>query len=49
MITPPSRNGLATTFVHLHKADVPVKAVKVATAPTAGSAQRMKDLQNEEI
>jgi hypothetical protein len=25
MTTSPSRNELATTFVHLHKADVPVK------------------------
>jgi hypothetical protein len=49
MITSPSRNGLATTFVHLHKADVPVKDVEVSTAPTASSPQGMKDLQTEEI
>jgi hypothetical protein len=49
MITPPSRNDLATTFVHLHKADVPVKVVNVSTASTAGTAQRMKDLQTKEI
>jgi hypothetical protein len=30
-------------------ADVPVKVVNVSTAPTAGTAQRMKALQNEEI
>ena len=49
MITSPSQNELATTFVHLHKADVPVKVVKVSTAPTAGVIQEMKDLQTEEI
>jgi hypothetical protein len=40
---------LATTFVHLHEADVPIKIVKVSTAPTAGVIQEMKDLQTEEI
>ena len=30
-------------------ADVPVKAVKIPTAPTAGVNQEMKDLQTEEI
>jgi hypothetical protein len=49
MITSPSRNGLVTTFVPLHKADVSVKVVNVSTAPTAGTVQRMKDLQTEEI
>jgi hypothetical protein len=49
MTTSPSRNELATTFVHLHKGDVPVKVVNVPTASTAGTAQRMKDLQTEEI
>jgi hypothetical protein len=49
MITSPSRNDLATTFVHLYKADVPVEVVNVSTASTAGTAQRMKALQNEEI
>jgi DNA gyrase inhibitor GyrI len=37
---------LATTLVHLHNSDVPVKVVNLSTAPTA---QRMKGLQNEEI
>jgi hypothetical protein len=37
---------LATTFVRLHNTDVPVKIVNVSTAPTAGTTQRMKDLQN---
>jgi hypothetical protein len=46
MITTPSRNGLATGFVHLHNTDVPVKVVNVSTAPTAGTSQKMKDLQN---
>ena len=45
----PSRNDLATTFVHLHNADVPVKAVKIPPAPTARVIQEMKDLQTEEI
>ncbi|MDQ3603896.1 MAG: hypothetical protein M3385_08575, partial [Actinomycetota bacterium] len=49
MITSPSQNDLATTFVNLHKGDVPVKVVNVSTAPTARTAQRMKDLQTEEI
>jgi hypothetical protein len=49
MITSPSRNGLVTTFVHLHNADVPVKVVIVSAAPTAGVIQEMKDLQTEEI
>jgi hypothetical protein len=49
MITPPSRKALATTFDHLRKGDVPVKAVNVSTASTVGTAQRMKDLQTEEI
>jgi hypothetical protein len=49
MITSPSQNVLATTFVHLHKTDVPVKVVNVSTAPTAGVIQEMKDLQTEEI
>jgi hypothetical protein len=49
MITSPSRNGLVTTFVHLHKADVPVKVVNVSTAPTARVIQEMKVLQTEEI
>jgi hypothetical protein len=40
---------LVTTFVHLHKADVPVKVINVSTAPTAGVIQEMKDLQTEEI
>lgn len=40
---------LSTTFVHLHKAEVPVKVVNVSTAPTAGVIQEMKDLQTEEI
>ena len=39
MITSPSQNELATTLVHLHKADVPVRVVKVSTAPTAGVIQ----------
>jgi hypothetical protein len=46
MITSPSRDDLAITFVHLYKADVPVEVVNVSTA---GTAQRMKALQNEEI
>src|SRR5829696_6191819 len=49
VITLPSRNEWATTFVDLHQADVPIKVVKVSTAPTAGTAQSMKDLQTEEI
>jgi hypothetical protein len=49
MITSPSRNELATTFVHLRKAYVPLKVVNVSTAPTAGVIQEMKDLQPEEI
>jgi hypothetical protein len=49
MINSPSRNGLATTFVDLHKSDVPVMDVNVSTAPTAGVIQEMKDLQTEEI
>jgi hypothetical protein len=49
MITSPSRNGLATIFVHPHNADVPVKVVNVSTAPTAGVIQEMNDLQTEEI
>jgi hypothetical protein len=40
---------LATTFVHLHKADVPIKIVNVSPAPPAGVIQEMKDLQTEEI
>ena len=40
---------LATTFVHLHKGDVPVMVVNVSTASTAETTQRMKDLQTEEI
>jgi hypothetical protein len=39
----------ATTFVHLHKVDIPVKVVNVSIAPTAGTVQRMKDLLTEEI
>jgi hypothetical protein len=49
MITLPSRNGLATGFVRLHQADVPVKVVKIPPAPTAGTAQRIRALQTEEI
>jgi hypothetical protein len=49
MITLPSRYDSATTFVHLHNADVPVKVVNVSTAPTARVIQEMKDLQNEQI
>jgi hypothetical protein len=45
MTTSPSRNDLATTFVHLHNTDVPVKVIEVSTAPIAGTVQRMKDLQ----
>src|SRR5215211_3790669 len=49
MITSPSRNGLVTTFVDLHKADVPVKVVNVSTAPTAVNQGSMKALPTEEI
>jgi hypothetical protein len=49
MTTSPSRNDLATTFVHPHKTDVPVKIVNVSTAPTVGVIQEMKGLQTEEI
>src|SRR5918998_745964 len=49
MTTSPSRKDLATGSICLHKADVPAKAVKVSTAPTAGVIQEMKDLQTEEI
>jgi hypothetical protein len=40
---------LATGFVRLHQADVPVKVVKIPPAPTAGTAQRIRALQTEEI
>src|SRR5919107_1173299 len=49
MTTSPSRKDLATGSICLHKADVPAKAFKVSTAPTAGVIQEMKDLQTEEI
>jgi len=49
MNTSPSRNGLVTTFIDLHNADVPVKVVNVSAAPTAGVIQEMKDLQTEDI
>jgi hypothetical protein len=45
MTTSPSRNDLATGFFHLHKADVPVKVVKIPPAPIAGVIQEMKVLQ----
>jgi hypothetical protein len=49
MITSPSRNELATTLVHLHKADVPVKVVKVSTAPTADTLKPKKTRKNADL
>jgi hypothetical protein len=49
MITSPSRNGLVTGCIRLHKADVPENAVKVPTAPPAVTITGEKDLQTEEI
>jgi hypothetical protein len=46
MITSPSQNDLATTFVYLHNAIVPVRVVEISAVSTAWTAQRMKDLQN---
>jgi hypothetical protein len=46
MITLPSQNDLATTFVHLHNTDVPVKVIEVSTAPTAVTITGEKDLLN---
>jgi hypothetical protein len=46
MITSPSRNEKATTFVHLHNTDVPVKAVKVSPAPTAQPLKGRKEPLN---
>jgi hypothetical protein len=40
MITSPSRNDLATGFVRLHDAELPLKVVKVPTAPTAVTNHR---------
>jgi hypothetical protein len=49
MITSPSRNEVATGLVRPHNANVPVKAVKIPTAPTAVNQGSMKALQTEEI
>ena len=48
VLTSPSRNELVTGSIRLNDADVPVKTVKIPTAPTAitsGEARKMAHFQ----
>ena len=49
MITSPSRNDLVTGSIHLHDADVPVKAAQDPTAPTADTLKPRKTRKTADL